>query len=334
MDNVTHTLLGLTLARAGGERFGPYAAGVLVVAVNSPDIDIVSRVSSTANYLAHHRGITHSLAAAPVLALAVIGLFFLGHRAVRSSRPFQPARAFLVALGGILFGHLFMDWTTNYGTRLLLPFSSRWLAWDAVPIIDVWILLALVGGLTLPLLFRMISEEIGARRSSGRGAAVAVLILLVVWIGFRGLCHARALAVMESHTYAGRLPQRISAFATLSNPLRWRGVVETSETWEMLELNLLEDFDPTSSKTYHPPEESPALEVARRARTAQIFLDFARFPYSYVEHTDNGYEVVMRDLRFEVVVAARKGFVATIRLTPQLGIAGEEFQFTPSRPVR
>lgn len=334
MDNLTHTLLGLALSRAGGKRLGPYATGILMMACNAPDVDAISRLDSTATYLQWHRGITHSFVAAPVLAAVVVGIFLLGRKIARSTRPFRAGPAFLVALVGVVFGHLLMDWTTSYGTRLLLPFSGRWLSWGAIPIVDLWLLLALVAGLTIPFLFRLISEEIGAPGSPRRGGALFALAFLLAWFGFRGLCHARAIAVLDSYTYNGREPRRVDAFANLANPFRWQGVVETAETWEMIEVNLLEEFDATVARTYYAPEPSPALEAARGTRTARIFLDFARFPYSYVEQTADGYEVVLRDLRFEYNVAGRKGFVAQVRLTRDLAVAGEEFHFRSSKPVR
>ncbi len=334
MDNLTHTLVGIALSRAGGSRLGPYATGLLVLACNAPDIDVVARLGSGATFLANHRGITHALLVAPLLAVTVAGLFLGGHKLARASGRFRFAPAFLTALGGILFGHLFLDWTTNYGTRLLLPFSGRWLASDAVPIIDGWLLLVLAASLTLPLLFRLISEEIGAHRAGGRGAAIFALVFLLVWFGFRGLCHARAVAVLESRTYHGLEPRRVGAFASLANPFHWHGVVETAEAWEVAEVELLEEFDPTRTRTYHPPDPSTALEAARRTRTARIFLDFARFPYSYVEVAEDGYEVVLRDLRFEFGVNGQKGFVARIRLNRGLALIEEDFRFRPTKPVR
>ena len=66
MDNVTHTLFALTLARTPlGRR--PGATAALVLASNAPDIDIVAAFGGSANYLAWHRGPTHG-------PLGVLGL--------------------------------------------------------------------------------------------------------------------------------------------------------------------------------------------------------------------------------------------------------------------
>jgi len=334
MDNLTHTLFAIALARAGERRLGPYGTGLLVLAANSPDIDVVSRVESTVVYLHCHRGPTHALAAAPLLALAVAGVFALGRKLARSTRPFSFARAFLVALGGVVVGHMFLDWCTNYGTRLLAPFSWRWLAWDAIPIVDVVLLGVLAGAITLPHFFRLISEEIGAHRGSGRGAAVFAIAFLLAWFGFRGLCHARAAAILDSHVYRGMEPQRVGAFADMVNPFLWYGVVETADTWELADVNLLDTFDPTLTRTYYRPEPSPPLEAARRSYVGKVFVDFARFPFAYVEPDGEGFEVIMRDLRFERGVGGRKGFVARIRLAPNLSVVSEVFNYRSPVPVR
>src|SRR5512133_3137326 len=71
MDPFTHTLVGLTAAKAGLERLSPLATTVCLLAANSPDSDIVVGLTTDRwNYLHHHRGITHSIVG--VIALAVI----------------------------------------------------------------------------------------------------------------------------------------------------------------------------------------------------------------------------------------------------------------------
>ncbi len=334
MDNLTHSLTAVIASRALGKRAGPYATGILVLASNAPDIDIVPLADSSAAFLHYHRGFTHSLAFAPVLALAVVGVFALGRRLARSSRPFPLGRALLLALAGVVVLHLLLDWATCYGMRLLWPFSSRWLAWDAIPIVDVWLLAALAAGLAIPHLFRLISEEIGERRSAGRGGAFFALAFLAAWFGFRGLLHARAEDILNSHLYRGLEPRQVGAFADIANPFLWHGVVETSETWELAPLNLLEEFDSQRSRTHYPPEPSAALQAAQLTATARIFLDFARFPYGYVEPTETGYKVVMRDLRFDYNIAGPKGFVTRVELDSGLRPRREDFRFRPAPDVR
>ena len=42
MDGVTHSLVGLTSAKAGLERWSPCATVVCILSANAPDIDVIS----------------------------------------------------------------------------------------------------------------------------------------------------------------------------------------------------------------------------------------------------------------------------------------------------
>src|ERR1041384_2144148 len=70
MDNLAHSLVGLTLAKAGLERVSPYATTVCVLAANAPGVDVLTRLRGNWFALEHHRGITHSIVG--VLALGVL----------------------------------------------------------------------------------------------------------------------------------------------------------------------------------------------------------------------------------------------------------------------
>ena len=81
MDPFTHTLVGLTAAKAGLERLSPLATTVCVLAANSPDSDVVVGLTTDRwNYLHHHRGITHSIVGVIALAFLVPTLVWLGER--------------------------------------------------------------------------------------------------------------------------------------------------------------------------------------------------------------------------------------------------------------
>ncbi|HYS77974.1 MAG TPA: metal-dependent hydrolase, partial [Candidatus Dormibacteraeota bacterium] len=69
MENVSHTLAGFVLARSGLDESTPLAATALVVGANLPDVDLAwSGFKSALVYFHYHRGWTHSLPGAAVLA--------------------------------------------------------------------------------------------------------------------------------------------------------------------------------------------------------------------------------------------------------------------------
>jgi inner membrane protein len=148
MENFAHTLLGLSLAKAGLERTTPLATTALIIASNAPDVDVLVRLGGDASsYLEYHRGFTHSLLGLAVVAFVItlvltfVDRRFRLHRDHRS-RPMRPLRLFWLAyLGGL--GHTFMDFTNNYGVRPFLPFNQHWVYGDYVYVVDPWIWLIL-----------------------------------------------------------------------------------------------------------------------------------------------------------------------------------------------
>src|SRR6267154_4877945 len=140
MDGLTHSLVGLTSAKAGLERLSPYTAAACILAANAPDIDVVSGFFGGRWFLLqHHRGITHSIIGTLVLGILIPSILFAIERAVANWRKQRPAiryRGLLLASLIAAATHPLMDWTNNYGVRPLLPWSGRWFYGDLVFIVD------------------------------------------------------------------------------------------------------------------------------------------------------------------------------------------------------
>ncbi len=149
MDPFTHSLVGLTAAKAGLDRLSPWATTVCLLAANSPDSDIIVGLTTDRwNYLHHHRGITHSIIGVIALAIIVPSIVYCGARAMSAIRK-RPTnlryRGLLIASAITTATHPLMDWTNNYGVRPFLPWSARWFYGDLVFIVDPYIWLT-VGG--------------------------------------------------------------------------------------------------------------------------------------------------------------------------------------------
>ena len=148
MDNLTHSLVGLAVSKAGLERLSPATSAVCLLAANAPDVDIVTAVFGRWTYLHHHRGITHSIVGTLILGVLLPLLFFAGDRLLARIRKRPPSINLLgLTLASLIASatHPFMDWTNNYGVRPLLPWSSKWFYGDLVFIVDplIWLV---VGG--------------------------------------------------------------------------------------------------------------------------------------------------------------------------------------------
>jgi inner membrane protein len=175
MDNFTHGLIGYALARATTRRRSMAeqraAIWTSIVASNAPDLDLVTNfVSANAklNYLANHRGHTHTLLFALPIGLACAEIFL---RVFRAAEP--GARMRLYGLGALaaLF-HIGFDWLNNYGVHPFFPLDNRWFYGDAIFIIEPLFFAAL-----LPLLI----FEGQTRFGRGAGIVIALAILGFVW---------------------------------------------------------------------------------------------------------------------------------------------------------
>lgn len=295
MDNLTHTLTGVALSRAGLNRLAPHAGWILVLAANAADIDAVSLLSGPAAYLSYHRDFTHAIAFVPLVAilpLLVVRPFIRGN--------FGWKRSYLISLSGAA-AHPVLDWLNTYGVRLWRPFSGEWHQASLVNVADLWIWAVLLVALLWPLLSRLVSSEIGARAGTGRGIAMFALVFLVLYPAFRYVLHERALAVLDARLHHGRTPLRVAAFPDFANPFRWVGLAEGGAFYVRYDLNLLAEFDPSQGQVYYKPEPGPAIEAARATAVFREFLRFSQYPYWRavpVDEPEGAVLVEAMDLRF------------------------------------
>lgn len=217
MDNLTHSLVGVALAEAAialRARRGPIDPALAratwitsIVANNAPDFDVVAGVlgPQPLSYLLFHRGHTHTLALAPIMAALSLALAYPVLRGVRrEERPW----GFLsvVAVLGVL-AHIGFDLTNNYGVHPLWPIDERWLYGDTLFIIEPT-LLAWGGALAV----------FAARH---RAARVVLGLVPVIAIGasiFSGMVPPAVVAILGATTplcvlVSRRASQRVRAGA-------------------------------------------------------------------------------------------------------------------------
>ena len=139
----------------------------------------------------------------------------------------------------------------------------------------------------LPELLHLVSSEIGAKSKKPRGQTGAIigLALVLVYVGARATLHSNVLALMESRTFHGETPRRVSAFPESLSILTWHGVVETESALNEIDVDAVsaDTFDPDSSVRLFKPESSPALDAARNTVVAKRFLATAQIPKASME---------------------------------------------------
>ena len=133
MDPFTHVLLGVTTSEVSlRRRVGRSANWLAAIAAASPDLDtLASRFSHDPWIgLTFHRSITHAFVMAPVIAAVWAGLFWLFRRR-------QFGAMWLLATIAVV-SHPLLDMVTSYGTEVFWPFSHARVAFDVLPIVNMF----------------------------------------------------------------------------------------------------------------------------------------------------------------------------------------------------
>jgi membrane-bound metal-dependent hydrolase YbcI (DUF457 family) len=334
LDNLTHSLFGATLARTALSRAGRGTTIALIVASNAPDIDIVTTAGGAVKYLEWHRGMTHGPIGIVGLGAITAGLVWIGRRLYdqRSPDPAREANAsfsmlLAVSVLGVLL-HVLMDLPTSYGTRLLSPFDWHWFAVDWMPIVDIYLLMALVIGL--------LGRSTPAQR---RAKAAFVLLLMMTNYGIRAAAHRQAL-VIAPRLFGPTLPEpcdpppastpivdswprgaapsnplpgkrclvEMIALPSFTSPFSWRIIAQMSNAYEIKDIDVLdrryrepdsESEAPWRTTIRYPNVWTPTVLKASTTHLGQAYLGFSRMPAARSAVDAHGVTTVRwTDMRF------------------------------------
>jgi inner membrane protein len=325
MDNLTHTLVGLMLSRAGLDRGDRHTPLILMLAANVPDVDAYPFFTDPVGYLDIHRGYTHALVFAPLMALLPV----LAVKGVARSRPTLGSALWLwFAATLAVLSHLLLDWTNVYGVRLLLPFSGRWLRADITNVVDplIWVLLMLCW--VVPSILGLVSAEIGAKNTMGlkRGWAWLALVALVGYEGWRWSSHERAVGALSALLYRDEVPKNVWAFPDSFGTLRWRGLVEGEEFFYEVPIDFSGNFTLRDGNVDYKVGHSKLVEAARTTRTFQVFERFNQVPFWRISPLVDVSRVELMDLRFGSFTRGNT-FTATAMVEPDGRIQDVRFGF-------
>jgi inner membrane protein len=303
MEPVTHFLTGACIGRAGFNRKTAYATLAAVLAAEAADLDVIWSAGGPVEGLKHHRGITHTFWAVPVVAGVVVGAVWLLDRWLKTRRrnaarapsfssgdekggsgrqpidlqPIHWGWLYLTACVAAL-SHLLLDWTNNYGVRPFFPFNPRWYAGSFMFIAEpvVWALLFVA--LFMPWMLGLADREIGVRkqRFRGRGWAIFALSGMLVLGCWRWAEHAQALAMVNNTQRSTAPASRVAAEPYPVNPYRWHAIIETPELYQTAEINTRTgsiDSDPLQDVLYKPAE-TVAMEAAKQTELGKVYLDW------------------------------------------------------------
>jgi inner membrane protein len=292
MEPITHFLTGACIGRAGFNRKTACATLVATLAAEAADLDIVWGFRGPVAELQHHRGITHTLIGAPVVAAVVVGVvggvYTWRQRRTGAANTANSARRpplnwpwlYLTALAAS-FSHILLDWTNNYGVRPFFPFNPRWYAGSFVFIAEPvwWVLLVLALG--LPAVFGLADREIGARRTlfRGRGWAIFALVGMTIFGCWRWAERAQALAMLRNTQVTADIVTRIGLEPYPVNPWHWHAILETPRFYQTAEIHTNSgaiDSDEQADVLYKPAD-TPAVEAAKQTYLGKVYLDWGRW---------------------------------------------------------
>jgi len=342
MDNLAHALVGAALGRAVADRHVPRAGLIGAIAANMPDLAETFTGYwgwPRAEFLVHHRGITHSLLGAliqiPALVLA-IGII------TRRGTRWRPWGWLALCVAVTFASHLFMDWQGSYGWRPFLPWSNHWYYLDWVAIVDpfFWLvpLVALawgserhwtplsgvlvVGGF---ITFLLVSRhDIVAAWVLGLCALIGVVAIVgwvLYWFGPVARQRTATLAVLLLVLYTGAhavvattrkrdvrqaAEHRFGAaasWAALTNigqPFTWEAMYASADTVASADWNVARHL-----------REPAVVHAIQDTPDGHAIAQFARFLTAQVDTASN--TIYLRDARY--ARTGRNGWgVAAIRL--------------------
>lgn len=285
MDTLTHAFTGLGLAALASIdpniATNPEAMKAIIVATaigsQLPDLDVITRFSSTSAYLRHHRGFSHNITALLLGSVAIAsGVFF-----------FFPEISWLTLWlwSALAVGlHIFLDVLNSYGTRVI---RSKKVAWDIIQTVDPFILLlSVLGGAFWYFDLAQPSLIFGN---------VYGIMMVYIWLRY---CISRRLRNQLLSHFSDIRIVSWSIVPTFSLT-RWNFVVEDPICFYIGNLELgIEKI--SIEKVFEKPRDSKAIELSLPDPHVQAFLSAARHVHTEVVKTHTGHMVVYKDLRQRV----------------------------------
>jgi inner membrane protein len=288
MDILTQGILGAAIAEAGWRKDlgrGAIFAGILFGLV--PDFDVISGLWGEWTSMVHHRGFTHSIFFAPLMAAPAGYLFW------RINKRRGEATAWMHMLFWVLLTHPLLDVFTSYGTQLLTPVSDTRFALDGVSIIDPLYTFPLIGALIVARLWQ-------DKPDRGRRAAQVMLTLTTLYLGLGYLVAESTKEQAREQLVQREYPkiERMRAMPTFANLLLWR-IVAKDERGD-IHVGLVSRAQPTPVPFQTVKKlESPLIDKTLKDERAQIFTWFAdEYIHYRIEEKPPHTLVYLDDMRY------------------------------------
>lgn len=284
LDSVTQILLGAAVGEAvAGRKAGNKAVFWGAIAGTIPDLDVISRYfMDPVDALAFHRGMTHSILFAIVMA-PLLG--YVIRKLHRKENATWKDWTLLVFLG--LFTHALLDCFTTWGTHLFWPFSDYRVALKSVFVIDPLYTIPLLVCVLLVLFLPRNSRRRRKINYIGLSLSTGYLLLTLV-------VKSQANEVFESSF--NRQGLKVVRYETKPAPLNiilWAGTVEVTDGYYMGYYSFL---DEDKQINYHFfPKQHHLLGPLQDSEKVKKLIDITEGWFT-IEEAEKG--VILNDLRF------------------------------------
>jgi inner membrane protein len=252
-----------------GKKIGRWGMLLGAIAKSVPDFDLFyTGLGDPRAYMCEHRAHTHSLF---IEALYAIPIAWLLVKLFKQKVSFKQMLLFMLAC---LWGHSLLDWCTNFGTQLLLPFTNENYSLNTLAIVDLLF--------TIPMLLMVLTAVFYKKNSVRRNKlAKATLMYCFVYLGFTFFNKAQAESIAQTSIAKNNIP----ATAHMTNPtmlnnILWYSVASNDSTLFIGEFSLLHRQNPI--KWYSYPRNLHLMQQCKSKKDVAILKWFGD-PYTIAQ---------------------------------------------------
>ena len=270
MDSLSHIVIGAAIGETLlGKKIGRWGMLLGAIAKSAPDFDLFyTGLNDPRAYMCDHRAHTHSLI---IEALYAIPIAWLLVKLFKQKVSFTRMFVFILTC---LWGHSLLDWCTNFGTQLLLPFTNENYSLNTLAIVDLLF--------TLPMLILVLIAVFHRKNTVRRNKlAMASLIYCFVYLGFTFLNKSRAESIAQESIAKNNIP----ATAHMTNPtmlnnILWYSIASNYSTLFVGEFSLLHSENPITWHSY--PRNQHLMQLSKSKKDVEILRWFGD-PYTIAQ---------------------------------------------------
>ncbi|MGZ4040415.1 MAG: metal-dependent hydrolase [Bacteroidia bacterium] len=270
MDSVSHIVIGAAIGETLlGKKIGRWGMLLGAIAKSAPDFDLFyTGLNDTRAYMCDHRAHTHSLF---IEALYALPLAWLLVKLFKQKVSFQRMLVFMLVC---LWGHSLLDWCTNFGTQLLLPFTNENYSLNTLAIVDLLF--------TLPMLTMVLMAAFYKKNEMRRNKLVRVtLIYCVVYLGFTFFNKMRAEKIAGESIAKNNIPAAsFMTNPTMLNNILWYSVAANDTSVFIGEFSLLHPENPI---TWHSYPRNQNLMNESKSKNDVTTLRWFSDPYTIAQ---------------------------------------------------